>query len=398
MGNRTILGLIMAALMLPPVAVAQSVELATDHPETYTVQGGDTLWDISAMFLSEPWRWPDIWQVNPQIQNPHLIYPGDEVYLSYQDGRPVLSVRRSGVRPTVKLSPSVREVALNDLAVPTIPIDAIQQFLLRPKVVGEGLLDASPYIVSLGKERLIGGAGQRVYVRGFEDYGSGRYTVYRQGTAYVDPDDPEQVLGYEAVHIADAVLESSGDPATMVISASKREVLAGDRLLAVAEEPLDSHFFPREPDSTVDGRIISVVDGVSQIGQHQVVVLNLGSTDGVDVGHVMAVYQSGDTVKDPFAQVTPRANVSYIENDPAKQGGIDGLSIAADRLVREIEYLLTDQWETWSNPGADNIQEVTLPDEKAGLLIVFRPYEHISYALVLDASRPMQVHDFVRNP
>jgi hypothetical protein len=398
MGKRNILGLIMGAMLLPGLAVGQSVELAADHPEAYTVQRGDTLWDISAMFLSEPWRWPDIWQANPQIKNPHLIYPGDEVYLSYQDGQPVLSVRRSGERPTVKLSPTVREVALDDLALPTIPIDAIQQFLLRPRVVEEALLADSPYIVSLGKERLVGGAGQRFYARGFEDYGSGRYTVYRQGETYLNPDNPDEVIGYEALHIADAVLEKSGDPATMVITASKREVLAGDRLLEVTEERLDSHFFPREPDTAIDGRIISVIDGVNQIGQHQVVVLNVGSNDGLAVGHVVAVYQSGDTVKDPYVKLTPRANKSYIELDPEKQGGIDGLSIAADRLVREIEYLVTDQWESWTNPSANDIEEVTLPDEKAGLLMVFRPYADISYALVLDATRPMHIHDFVRNP
>ena len=161
---------------------------------------------------------------------------------------------------------------------------------------------------------------------------------------------------------------------------------------------MDSHFFPREPDTVIDGRIISVIDGVNQIGQHQVVVLNVGSNDGLAVGHVMAVYQAGDTVKDPYVKLTPRAYKSYIELDPEKQGGIDGLSIAADRLVREIEYLVTDQWESWTNPSANDIEEVTLPDEKAGLLMVFRPYADISYALVLDATRPMHIHDFVRNP
>ena len=398
MGNTKVIGLIMACLLLPAVASAQTVELTSDHPDKYTVQKGDTLWDISATFLREPWRWPDIWQANPQIKNPHLIYPGDEVYLSYQDGRPVLSVRRSGVRPTVKLSPSVREVALEDLAVPTIPIDAIQQFLLRPRVVEEGLLEESPYVVSLGKERLVGGAGQRIYARGFENFSNGRYTIYRQGDPYVSPDEPDVILGYEALHIADAVLEKSGDPATLVISSSKREVLTGDRLLVVTEEPLNSHFFPREPDEVVDGRIISVVDGVNQIGQHQVVVLNVGSNHGIDIGHVMAVYQSGETVVDPYVQVPPRATHSYIETDPEKQGGVDGLSIAADRLVRDIEYIITDQWQRWTDPTATDVQEVTLPDEKAGLLMVFRPYENISYALVLDATRPMHVHDFVRNP
>ena len=399
MGNTKLFGLVASVLLLPSVALTQdTVELAPDHPDSYTVKKGDTLWDISGMFLREPWRWPDIWHVNPQIKNPHLIYPGDEVYLTYKDGRPVISVRRSGVRPTVKLSPTVREVSLEDLAVPTIPIDAIQQFLLRPQVVESDLLEEAPYIVSLGKERLVGGAGQRVYARGFNEYATGRYTVYRQGEAYMDPDEPGTVLGYEALHIGDAVLEKRGDPATMVISRSKREVLTGDRLLPVTEDPLDSHFFPREPDTTIDGRIISVVDGVNQIGQHQVVVLNVGANDGLDIGHVMAVYQSGEVVKDPYVRHPPRAYDAYVELDPEKQGGVDGLSIAADRLVRDIEHLVVEQWQRFTDPTKTDIEEVTLPDEKAGLLMVFRPYDNISYALVLDATRPMHIHDIVRNP
>ena len=399
MANRKILSLILAAALMPlPALGSDTVELADGHPDSYTVKRGDTLWDISGMFLRDPWRWPDIWNVNPQIKNPHLIYPGDEVFLSYQDGRPVISVRRSGERPTIKLSPSARQVDLAGLAVPTIPIDAIQQFLLRPRVVDSSLLGDAPYIVSLGKERLVGGAGQRIYVRGFNKHATGRYTVYRQGDPYLNPSNPDEILGFEALHVGDAVVVKQGDPATLVISASKREVLAGDRLLPVTEEPLNSHFFPREPDSDVDGRIISVVDGVTQIGQHQVVVLNVGSKQGLDVGHVMAVYQAGDVVEDPYVRRSPRAYDSYIELDLEKQGGIDGFSMAADRLVRDIEYLLVEQWERFTDPNKQDIEEITLPDEKAGLLMVFRPYENISYALVLDATRPMHLHDIVRNP
>lgn len=398
MANRQILGAILGAVLAPGVILADTVELNTDHPETYVVQRGDTLWDISGRFLSEPWRWPDIWHANPQIDNPHLIYPGDEVYLAYQDGRPVLSVRRGGARPLVKLSPTVREVPLEDLAVPTIPIDAIQQFLLRPRVIGAAELEEAAYVVSLGKERLVGGAGQRLYARGLGDETQNRYTVYRQGEPYLDPDNLEEVLGYEALHIADAVLEKVGDPATMVIASSKREVLAGDRLLPVTEEPLDSHFFPREPDAPVDGRIISVIDGVNQIGQHQVVVLNVGTNDGIDVGHVMAVYQAGEIIDDPYIIRPPRAQTAYIELDPEKQGGLDGFSIAADRLVREISHFTSETITSFIDPTHNDVEQIALPDEKAGHVMVFRPYDDISYALVVDATRPMHIHDAVRNP
>ena len=253
-------------------------------------------------------------------------------------------VTRAGGRPTVKLSPTVREIPLDELAVPTIPIDAVQQFLLRPRVVGEDELEQSPYIVSLGSEHLIGGSGSKIYARGFgRDLGN-RYIVYRQGNPYVDPGSGE-VLGYEAIHIADAVLERSGDPATMVISRSTREVLKGDRLLGVTEDTINSHFYPKSPDTAVQGQIISVVEGVTQIGQGQVVVLNLGTSDGVAVGDVVAVYQAGDRIQDPLQIEQPRVRDSYVELDPERQGGIDGLSMAYDRTLRDIQGLILETYE-----------------------------------------------------
>ena len=280
MSTWKVFSLIAAGVLLTSAAPAATVQLNPDHPETYTVQEGDTLWDLATRFLSEPWRWREIWQSNPQIDNPDLIYPGDVLTLIFPGGEPSLVVTRAGGRPTVKLSPTVREISLDELAVPTIPIDAIQQFLLRPRVVGEDELEQSPYIVSLGSEHLVGGSGSKIYARGFgRDLGN-RYIVYRQGNPYVDPVSGE-VLGYEAIHIADAVLVRSGDPATMVISRSTREVLKGDRLLVVTEDTISSHFYPKSPDTAVEGQIISVVDGVTQIGQGQVVVLNLVPVTGL---------------------------------------------------------------------------------------------------------------------
>ena len=300
MFTNKVLSLIAAGCLLTSVALAGTLELNPDHPETYTVQEGDTLWDLSTKFLSEPWRWREIWQSNPQIENPDLIYPGDVLTLIFTGGEPSLVVSRAGGRPTVKLSPSVREIPLDQIAVPTIPIDAIQQFLLRPRVVGENELEQSPYVVSLGSEHLVGGSGSKIYVRGIGRDLRNRYIVYRQGNPYVDPESGE-VLGYEAIHIADAVLERIGDPTTMIISRSTREVLKGDRLLSVTEDKISSHFYPKSPDTAVDGQIISVVEGVTQIGQGQVVVLNVGTSDGIAIGDVMAVYQTGELVQGVLA-------------------------------------------------------------------------------------------------
>jgi hypothetical protein len=385
----TLLGLTFAGNTL-----AQSnPTVRNDRPDVYTVQKGDTLWDISGRFLREPWLWPEIWDANPQIENPHLIYPGDEVSLTYRDGRPILRLSRGGRGSTVKLSPKVRVVQRGS-AIPAIPIDAISQFLSHPRVVGEDTLRRAPYIVSVGKEHLIAGAGFKVYARGRGltdgERRTGRFTVYRQGSEYLDPTSGE-VLGYEAIHVGDAVVERDGDPATLRLIASKREVLRGDRLLPVDEDFVDENMWPRAPDAELNGSIIEVVEGVTQIGQYQVVVLNLGAQQGVQPGHVMGVFRKGDVIVDEFAKdargEVPKPS-AVIELDPEKQGGADGLSIAADQTLRSIQRLFETEPQ----------EVITLPEERAGTVMVFRAYDRISYALVMDAVRPMHVRDTVRNP
>ena len=192
--------------------------------------------------------------------------------------------------------------------------------------------------------------------------------------------------------------ERAGDPATLVISRSKREVLKGDRLLGVTEETINSHFYPKPADSALDGQIISVVEGVTQIGQGQVVVLNLGTSDGIEVGDVMAVYQTGDLVQDPLQQEPSMARDSYIELDPERQGGFDGLSIAVDRTARAVQRLILETVDKIAHPGDKPYRSINLPAERAGLLLVFQPYDQISYALVVDAVRSIHINDTVRSP
>ncbi len=344
---RKLASLALGVLLFPLLAAAETIELKPDHPDRYVVQKGDTLWDISSQFLNEPWLWPEIWEVNPQIENPHLIFPGDEVFLRFVEGEPVVTVRRRLPGGTVKLSPRIR-VSEIDEAIPTIPLDIIEQFLKRPRVVTEREIDRAPYVVSVGREALIGKPGKEIYARGINGEALPRYTIYRKGQEYVDPDRHNEVLGVEAIHIADAVLQDEGDPATLLVTGAERELLRGDRLFPIVEEEIHSTFMPRAPEEGTNGRIISVVEGVSQIGQYQVVVLNLGRENGIETGHVMAVYQSGETIHDPF-------------------GGL------LDR-------------------------KVTLPDARAGIVMVFRSFERLSYALVMEATRAIHVHDAVRNP
>jgi hypothetical protein len=438
--------LLLAAALMPAVATADTVTLKADYPDRYIVQKGDTLWDISGRFLNEPWLWPQVWEANPQIENPHLIYPGDEITLRYRDGRPVVMVGRRVPKGTVRLSPQVRVLEL-DTAIPTIPIDIIQQFLSRPRVVTESQIDDAPYIVSVGREALIGKPGGKVYARGVGGKRGDKFSIYRKGQPYVESaaedgklSDPRargframfidgdgtetppewrenlhdmwiennrmrlrsrsvtpvgEILGYEAIHIGDAVLETPGDPATLIVTGSKRELLGGDRLFPVVDEEINRNFMPRAPDRNVSGEIISVVDGVSQIGQYQVVVLNLGQRDGIEIGHVMGVYQRGEVIEDlyvkPPSDETADMDKSEIELDPDKQGGLDGFFKAADDVVVDIHHGIKKRFQSRS-------QTIKLPDERAGTIMVFRPYERFSYALVMEATRAMHINDIVKNP
>ena len=295
---------------------ADELTVNPDHPEKYTVVKGDTLWGISAQFLEQPWRWPEIWGVNPQIDNPHLIYPGDVVSLTYQDGQPVLNLERGTGRVVsgrnVKLSPTIRS-SDNAEAIPTIPLDAIQQFLERPIVLDENEMDQWPYVVSSYDEHLIATTGNTIYIRGIpEDSAVAKYSIYRKGNPYVKPkkseDQEDEILGYEAIYVGDATLEKTGDPASAVITVVDREVLKGDRLLPQSDENLSTEFIPRAPSSDVEGNILSVVDGVSQIGQYQIVVLSLGEEQGLEAGNVLGIYQSGYVVQDKIGpNIVPKS-------------------------------------------------------------------------------------------
>jgi len=359
---------------LSTICLADTVAVKSDHPDSYVVQKGDTLWGISGKFLQKPWLWPQVWEANPQIQNPHLIYPGDVVALKYKDGKPILSVARGGKDKSgryTKLSPSVRSNE-KEQAIPAIPIDSIKQFLTRPLVVTDEEMYNWPYVVSSYNEHMIAGAGNKIYVRGMPDDASGkRYAIYRKGRPYVNNrKDKNAILGYEALFVADAVVEKTGDPASLYVPRSNREILVGDRLAVESEENISANFIPRSPGQEVSGNIISVVDGVAQIGQYQVVVLDLGSKQGIEVGNVLGVYQSGKKVTD----------------------------VVASKGKEKPSYILgrTDVVGYLGRPGVKQV-EVELPEEYAGVLMVFRIFENISYALVMETLAPIHVDDTVKN-
>lgn len=331
-----------APLMQPAELPAPTpMTLAPDYPQRYVVKRGDTLWSIATRFLRAPWRWPELWQGNPQIVNPHLIYPGDVLTLVYIEGRPTLQVQRG--YPTVKLSPQVRVEEL-DRAIPTIPLDAIEQFLTRPQVLDPQTLETAPYIVSSSQQHLIAGAGYRVYVRALADDGRTDYVVLRRSKDYLDPDTKE-MLGVETFFVGDARIEHPGDPAAVQLLRTEREALIGDRLLPPDEDTPGRNFLPKAPGQPVEGRIISLLDSVSQVGQFQVVAINRGRSDALEVGHVLEVRQHSGEVRDVI------------------KGGT-----------------------------------VELPPESAGIIMVFRVFDRVSYALVMQATRPIHLLDKVTNP
>lgn len=320
--------------------INEPVPLAEGHPNEYVVQLGDTLWDISATFLRDPWFWPEIWYVNPDIENPHLIYPGDVLGLVYIDGQTrITNVRAS----TYRMSPQARISPISE-AVTSIPYQQIAQFLSYGIVLEKDQADALPYVLESRGEHLIASAGNEVYVRGIsDDPVSSRYHIIHIGDTLIDPDD-NRLIGYHGILVGQGSLRRTGDPATVALTNTNQEVIPGDRLLPeTVNVPLN--FFPRSPSNNIEGRIIYVVGGVSLIGQYQVVVLNRGSSNGLSAGDVLSVFQTGAVVDDRIG------------------GG-----------------------------------KVALPDEGAGTVMIFKTYDRISYGLVMEATDAIRVHDTVRNP
>jgi hypothetical protein len=330
---------------------APSPVLNPRHPETYVVQRGDTLWDIASMFLRDPWLWPEIWQINPQVENPHLIFPGDVLSLSYlDDGRPAVTVTERGPLTgsglTERLSPRVRSEPLEE-AIQTIPFETLRAFLSRPAILQRSELDTLPYIVA-HPEGLLGSAGHDVYVRGTDATEGTVFNFVHAGEALVDPDDGA-IIGYQGLYVGQGRVRRGGDPTTVFLTESAREALIGDYMIT-EDSVAPATFLPRAPEGAVDGRIVSVLDGVSLIGQYQVIVINRGARHGLQPGHVLSVYRTGDVIRDPV-----RGN-------------------------------------TQSN------QKVQLPDEISGTTMVFRTFDRISYALVMEATNDIHILDTVRNP
>jgi LysM repeat protein len=366
--------------------------IADNAPNSYTVVKGDTLWGISGKFLKEPWRWPEIWNMNrSQIKDPHWIYPGDVITLTYDaDGNPRLSIGANSTGGTVKLSPQIRSTKLAQ-AIPSIPEKVIGPFLTVPLVIDEGALQDAPRIVATEDERVIVGAGNRAYAAGIREEQGLKWQVFRPGKALKDP-ATQEILGYEAVYLGDARVSRFGKTAqvegtpipegtSIEIIKSTQEIGRGDRLTPTVEAPVPS-YSPRSPDKQVKGSVVSIVGGVDESAQYSIVVVGLGKRDGIEVGHVLATSQLGKVVSTNDATVGAR-NESVVSSF-FKQVGDDLANI--DKEYREKQ------------PESPIPAQVKLPDERNGLVFVFRTFEKVSYALVMSSKRPLKVGDVVQTP
>jgi hypothetical protein len=368
-----------AAALLTLASYVAAVELRDDHPDTYTVQKGDTLWDIAARFLNEPWLWPEIWQANPQVENPHLIYPGDVLSLAYLGGRPTL----------IRKSPSVRRL---DGPVDAMPLSEIEPFLKKVHVLDDDQYKNLPYVIGLEEGRLRSVEGQVAYIRGGNFEPGQRWAVVRPTVRFAvhphpttgearlkrDPWDAQhglrpttsgiewayyaasdngfEILGWEVREMSTGVVTRDGDPATLLIDAGGADVAVGDLLLPYDTQPYDLTFYPRAMDNTPEGiRILAQTDRLQYGGPRDVIALSAGARDGVENGHVFSIWRPGDLVRDEIA------------NKP--------------RLAANLKR-----------------NKVQLPDEFVGHVMVFRTFDKVSYGLIMDGIRPARLDDKVGAP
>ena len=362
--------------MLTVATYAASASMAAEHPDTYVVRKGDTLWDIAGRFLGKPWLWPEIWQANPQVRNPHLIYPGDVLNLSFIDG------------PRLRLQPQVHP---EGDAVTAIPLSELKMFLKDMRVMDSNAVRSAPYVVGLEESRLRGAVGQNIYVRGLQGEPGQRWAIVRpshvfRGFEQQDPNDAENDIaahgldsnaamvnapwsedsrndghygkgddmGVEVSVIGTAETLRTGDPSTLLLLDSTQEIRSGDRVMPVDDSPYDAFYYPHAPKSVpANAHVNGFADALDAAGSRQVVMLSVGAKDGVDNGTTFTIYEPGETIHDDVASNSWRRGVG---------------------------------------------ETVKLPDEYVGHVMVFRTFDRVSYGLIMDGLRPVHVGGHLRMP
>ena len=342
----------------PEPEPVETVVYEAEFPETYIVQEGDTLWDISTVFLRDPWFWPEIWFKNPQVENPHLIYPGDTLAIVYIGSErkvqvlsrgseaSVLSQTTDGLK-IVKIDPRIRSNPIN-ATIPSVPIESIRHLLERPLIIDEDTLNNSAYIISSLDNHLINSLNAKLYVRKLDTTnGTGRYNIYRPDRPLYDPITNE-LLGYQALYVGESKLLLRGDPASIRVTRSDREILIQDRVLPIDNTNFERDFTPRPPNTEVSGEIVALLDAISQTGIYQTIAINLGNRDGLERGNILRIRRAGEVIRD------------MKEKDPGFR--------------------------------------VKLPDEQIGMAMIIRSFEKMSYALIMEADFPITLRDYVESP
>lgn len=384
---KKLLALFAGLLLTLGVYAANQSDLRDGHPDTYTVKRGDTLWDISGRFLKKPWLWPELWQANPQIQNPHLIYPGDVLSLAYLNGG------RSALRN--EGGPHVRAEQLED-AIKPIPLADLKNFLKNTRILDEDGFKRAPHVVAIEENQLRGANGNLVYVKGLDAKAGDQFAIVRASTLYysMPPDEEGQprpvfarpadsffdgqkgmlwhhgpdeftfagnveVYGYEVLVIGHATVTRAADVSSALVTYSDMEIRAGDLLLPVDDKPYDSQYFPHAPKAVPAGMtVVNFTDATNAVGPHQVVALSRGGKDGVENGQTYSIFHPGDTVNDDYKY---------------SRGSM----------------------KAFLHPKKKKVQ---LPEEYVGHVMIFRTFDHISYGLVMDGIRPVHLGDTLRAP
>ncbi len=343
------------------VATGSNIPLAPNAPDRYTVKQGDTLWSISKVFLQDAWYWPEIWYANPQVENPHRIYPGDVLSLTYVDGQPRVSIDQRAVAAVgggaTKLSPQIRSQALPQ-SITSVPYEVIAAFAGRPTLLDKDQVKSGPYIVAMRDGHMVGAAGNEVYARGLEQSAvDGRYSIIHVGEPIRDPENRD-ILGYHGFYVGSGAVSQVGETTKLVLTGSQREALQGDKLFP-EDAVIGADFIPHAPAGVINGAVMAV-DDYSVVGQFQVVAINRGSNDGLEPGHVLAILEAGGTTKDVYSE-----------------GGLTaGLNTGMLRFGRQV----------------------TLPAERTGIVMIFKASERMSYGLVMEAIRPIRTGDLVSQP
>lgn len=341
MRNSIIYAILFVSLLSIFPAKANNIELRSDAPNRHIVIPGDTLWGIASQFLKDPWRWPQIWELNrEQVKNPHRIYPGDIVELEKTPNGNRLRI--SNEKAIVKLTPRIRTEKTGISAIPSIPAASIEPFLSQPIVIEKDELKNAPYVLGSSENRVVLSASDTIYISNLPENQGSAWHVFRPGKALKDPDADGEILGYEAFYLGDVKIKVFDDISTATITRAILEIQKGDRLVA-SSGIIFNNYAPHAPEFPINGRIISVYGGVTEIGKGSVVTLNKGASDGLEMGHVLAVYRRSQ----------------------AKT--LDG-------------------------------KNVTLPDERNGLVFVFRIFDKVSYALVMQGNQSIQTFDAVKTP